>query len=551
MTCFIPSQPQGTSFSISLHTWKSPDISQFSRNYSKHPELVKFEARVLIDGRLVTTSSFSRSGPWPQLIDHSFEFTKNGDLETLKFPQFRNELLRQSYWNPADELGRIKIVISEGFPRDSLTLPMDRVKNLVAFSFQHAPLDILESSGIAWPNPAMWRRSPFNPTVPNSSQHHEDGPQSHLHSPRRRSSLTKSAIGSYGYNPANINVYQMSTDNFIGNTPNTQSLLQHGMNETQVAYVDPFEQNKADMPMSSIFDWSKSFGMAGHSQATDMKDKPLNRRPHAHSKISASDISMPDYSSTHSGGAHGMPDYPTMNFSAPNAHDPDTGTLAPKVPTNTPTALADASFAHEFGFGINKMGTPGITPPHTEFFTTNTGNFSMELATSLTHSLLNQPHPLPVQESSIAMPAPEIKSRKENRLNNDTFIEAAANLDHIDMRKVSQSVYGQLGKTSRDTSNSSNSPPSQSSFSGVFSHRSFSGPEFGNDLTNSGILFTHESIDPEMLTENRIGSGSDKGIKRTRQFTPASVKAIDDEDEPNRNSPKVRNGLAEQVAEIA
>ena len=68
------------------------------------------------------------------------DFTKNGDLEVLRFPQFRSELLRQSYWSPADEVGRIKIVISEGFPRDSLTVPIERIKNIVAFSFQHAPL---------------------------------------------------------------------------------------------------------------------------------------------------------------------------------------------------------------------------------------------------------------------------------------------------------------------------------------------------------------------------------------------------------------------------
>lgn len=45
--------PPSTPFNISLHCWKTPDVSQFTRNYSKHPELVKFEARVLIDGRLV------------------------------------------------------------------------------------------------------------------------------------------------------------------------------------------------------------------------------------------------------------------------------------------------------------------------------------------------------------------------------------------------------------------------------------------------------------------------------------------------------------------
>lgn len=72
--------------------------------------------------------------------------SKNGDLEPLRFPSFRQELLRQNHWNPADDFGRIKIVISEGFPRDSLSMPIERVKNVVAFSFQHAPLGNLISS---------------------------------------------------------------------------------------------------------------------------------------------------------------------------------------------------------------------------------------------------------------------------------------------------------------------------------------------------------------------------------------------------------------------
>ena len=73
------------------------------------------------------------------------EFTKNGELLPLKFPHFKEELLQQNYWNPSDELGRIKIILSEGFPRDSLTVPVERVKNLVTFSFQHAPMGKLLS----------------------------------------------------------------------------------------------------------------------------------------------------------------------------------------------------------------------------------------------------------------------------------------------------------------------------------------------------------------------------------------------------------------------
>ena len=54
MTCFIPGLPHGSPFHISVHSWKAPEISQFTKNYSKHSELVKFEARVLVDGRLVS-----------------------------------------------------------------------------------------------------------------------------------------------------------------------------------------------------------------------------------------------------------------------------------------------------------------------------------------------------------------------------------------------------------------------------------------------------------------------------------------------------------------
>ncbi|KAI0548946.1 hypothetical protein F4679DRAFT_596115 [Xylaria curta] len=537
MTCFMPGLPPGTPFSISLHSWKTPVVSQFTRNYSKHPESVKFEARVLVDGQPVATLSFHRTGPWPQLINHSFEFTKNGDLEVLKFPQFRSELLRQSYWSPADELGRIKIVISEGFPRDSLTVPIERVKNVVAFSFQHAPLDILESSGIAWPNPAMWRRGPFNPTMPIPSQQHEDGAEAHLHSPRRRSSFVKSAAGSSGYNPASANVSQIDA-NFMGSMPNAQSLLQRATNGPQLGYMDPFNPNKADM--SSFFDWPNNFGVVGHSQVAEMsKGKASSRRANTHSKISTSDTSMPDYSSSNCSGAQLMADFQPMTFVA-SLDDPDTGNLVQKPPVNTPTALVGTSFVDDLGIDINKLGTPGNTPPPTDFFNADTIHFSTE-ATSLTHSLLNQPF-----RPNISIPAPEIKSRKENRLNDEDSIEGTANLDHIDMRKVPQSIYGQGGQTSRDTSSTSNSPPSQGTFSGIFSHRSFSGPEFGNDLTNSGILFTHGNTEPTVATESRIGSGSDK---RTRQFTPASAKAIDDEDEPRRNSPRSRNVQGEQVVE--
>ena len=54
MTCFIPSLQAGIPFHISIHCWKTPQISRLTQTYSKHPELAKFEARISIDGRVIT-----------------------------------------------------------------------------------------------------------------------------------------------------------------------------------------------------------------------------------------------------------------------------------------------------------------------------------------------------------------------------------------------------------------------------------------------------------------------------------------------------------------
>lgn len=95
--------------------------------------------------------------------------------DRLRFPAFQRDVLLQQHWNAGDDMGRVKLVIAEGFTRDGypckhfqyfktderlLTSIVERVKNIVSFSFQHAPLAILEESSVAWPNPAMWRQIP-------------------------------------------------------------------------------------------------------------------------------------------------------------------------------------------------------------------------------------------------------------------------------------------------------------------------------------------------------------------------------------------------------
>ncbi|KAH7417327.1 hypothetical protein BKA64DRAFT_297498 [Cadophora sp. MPI-SDFR-AT-0126] len=187
VTSFIPGLPAGAAFRVSIHCWQNPEISRYIQTLKKPSDVVTFEARLFIDGRLAGSKWFNQSGPWPTIIELSVDLDKNGEFEKMKFPAFHKELLSQSYWNPGDDLGRIKVVISEGFSREQLTYPFERIKNIVSFSFQHAPLDVLEASSIAWPNAAMWRQvSLVGPYYAQNSPSRQgsDGIETHSHSPR-------------------------------------------------------------------------------------------------------------------------------------------------------------------------------------------------------------------------------------------------------------------------------------------------------------------------------------------------------------------------------
>jgi len=151
---------------ISIHCWDLPEISHSLQPVGDLKRPV-WEFRVFIDGIYVGYKLTGQEGPWPLtintslgmyifIIDHRskikdlrignpadfalLELNKDGEHEQLRFPHFHRELLSQSYWNPGDDLGRIKIVITEG-SRDITVLPItvERVRSVVSFSYQHAP----------------------------------------------------------------------------------------------------------------------------------------------------------------------------------------------------------------------------------------------------------------------------------------------------------------------------------------------------------------------------------------------------------------------------
>ncbi|RBR22322.1 uncharacterized protein FIESC28_04516 [Fusarium coffeatum] len=162
VTCFVPSLEPGTPFQISIHSWKQPNIEQ--PNDANDEDCPSIGARLFIDGGLVASTFTNKSISWPCIISHI-------DAKVIRFPMFQRELLRQRHWSAADNLGRIKLVISEGVchgSEDNKTF--ENVHNLVIFSFQHAPQDLLERLEIAWPNPSMWRRLQQSAETSSGSQ---------------------------------------------------------------------------------------------------------------------------------------------------------------------------------------------------------------------------------------------------------------------------------------------------------------------------------------------------------------------------------------------
>lgn len=280
--------------------------------------------------------------------------SKQGELEPLKFPSFRRELLYQSHWNPADDLGRIKLIISEGFPRDSPSNPVERVKNVVVFSFQHAPLgqsilsdllvarncansrpDILEANGIAWPNPQMWRRPQNNPAIPVPTYYPDDGADSHLHSPRRRSYVGRgpgcsampasTVSGSLTAQPA------AATDSGHADLSQALTGYQKSSASSGSGFVDPFSE-------AAYQEWVNSLGLHQHQHTVAPTAIWPSAATRSSSRQTGNDVGMPnisDYLSPTMGQNLGSD---SMSITGPSL-DEDSTMESLKVPTNTPTAF--------------------------------------------------------------------------------------------------------------------------------------------------------------------------------------------------------------------
>ncbi|KAG5976923.1 hypothetical protein E4U55_007157 [Claviceps digitariae] len=486
LCCFVPSLPSGSPFQVSIHSWTAPVVSQFAQTYSQYPENIKFEARLFIDGRPVASTILGRKSAWPHIIAQAWAYSATAELEPLKFPSFREELLRQNWWVPADDLGRIKVVLSEGFPRDSETTPFERIKNIVAFSFQHAPQEILEQSSIAWPNPSMWcGASSFAAQMEVPTLQCDDS-ESHAHSPRRQSS-THGQTMNYSGNWMNP---KMLIGNRRATHPNCSTVGYPGFGNPDWYGSAPYQDYWTAMGL----------GMAENLMRNGITPR--------HDRMTSSDISMPDYVPL---GTNGQ--FTDEPLAGSLVQDGEKQSANLKVPTNTPTAADVTSHDRE------GVGFPIIT---------HKTSLPSDFADSLTNSLLNQPMPMHFQHPAPChVPAADVKSRKENRGHvlhtmppQATGHLASTNYyEHQELRRVSQQMI----------------LPSGSSL-----------PVGNVDTGKAGLDSTNHNCATRKCATEGGNEGtttrvvSDKGMKRGRNFTPVSSRVIDEEDEPRRASPRVR-----------
>ncbi|KAL2832274.1 hypothetical protein BJY01DRAFT_260269 [Aspergillus pseudoustus] len=218
LTTFIPSLSSNTPFRVSIHTWEQPHSSRLMESLLQPDDTALFEVRIFVDGLCVAGSVIGQRTNWPHVID----VDKSGNQDTLRFPLFHQEILEQRHWDAGDLHGRIRVVIAEGFARPHRNPPFERVKEIIAFAFQHAPLNVLEYSSIAWPNASMWSKEPrlFKYNTGSGVSDLKETDDAHGHSPSRHEARLPVATPGQVGNPSTLNLWR--DRNYQGPVPQWQ-----------------------------------------------------------------------------------------------------------------------------------------------------------------------------------------------------------------------------------------------------------------------------------------------------------------------------------------
>ncbi|KAL2050234.1 hypothetical protein ABVK25_009461 [Lepraria finkii] len=311
VSCYIPSLPNDTPFRVSLHSWATPQPSRATLSMSSPENVILYEARVWVDGICVAGIWFNQDPSWPQVIDMSsrklffrenipstdpdIDVDKANNLGQLRFPPFHSEMLTQVWADATQNLGRVKIIIAEGIRNGQGNYGFQRLKNVVMFSFQHAPLHILENCGIAWPNAGMWLQAQQQFYNVSSMYPDPADAEAHGHSPRCRDASTALArLEAKMVSPGNGTAGQPAFQD-CGVNSNDPFWSQHG------PVSDPFT---GGVSFNSFYKNMASCNTTGPAGDVTMKSR---------SASSSHEVPTPDASRplppTSSRRSHPMPDY--------------------------------------------------------------------------------------------------------------------------------------------------------------------------------------------------------------------------------------------------
>ncbi|KAK2879552.1 hypothetical protein FQN49_000772 [Arthroderma sp. PD_2] len=415
LTCFVPSLTRDTPFRVSVHSWDRPRPTRIMEGLMQPDDAVMFEVRIFIDGICASASLFNQRAVWPHIIDLSSQLDRNGNQDNLRFPMFHEDLLHQTHWDAGDMYGRIRVVIAEGFTRPLRTPPFERVRDIVAFSYQHAPLPILESSGIAWPNPGMWQQQP-------------------VHAHRHARQVLKHAVGA---------LYSAEKDEDAHtHSPTRHDIRQFNNQNAQfgTGFPDiPYRLQPNPIPPQYSNPWLDRDGpwIAPPPQVpdpfVDPSKNPWPMWPIRRRHSTLDDISMPDYIASSSSSSRVISNTTGLNFSrnrepvrmAPmddeqynqliEAMSPRKAAGGTSPPTNTPTAALPLATAPSETQNILAASTTKNRPSALkELSQPGEGTRATSGSSLRSRNSLNEAAP-PTQ-TVLLSPSPNIKSRKEGSL---------------------------------------------------------------------------------------------------------------------------------------
>lgn len=386
-------------------------------------------------------------------------------------------------------------------------------------------LEILEASGIAWPNPSMWRRIPVAASMTVPAYPSEDT-ESHAHSPRRKHSRTNAGLTK----SSTENVHRIITNRPLRNGQRKSSIQSGSSRSTSGSTSTGTMETINDS--DAYFEWLNGMGLGmpdmyrlGEQETfqeigqNGRKSYSVNAQGHVPGK-------------SYLGQRFGL-----QELGGEEESDNFGYLKMPSEALNLDTAYSqnlqdtDGKKRAKFAFG-NDLGYEhmGLFLPQLP----QDSLLSIDFQNTLAHSLLNQPMPAHMLANNIhTTPISELRLPREDH------IPQTAGPSPSNASSASASVKDQceVGKAAQHPFTAHKVNLQTESF-GSRVHRS-TRPDVKQHI--SSVLSGLESGSMgELVMGNVATPTDDKGAKRSRDSISTPISAAKSDDTQKRSSPRAR-----------